>query len=264
MAGRVECRRSDCGTRNCLEQVLDGRTYVRVRWCHCSGGSRPTRLLRFGAHWSGPSTSERRLFPMSVVLSEPVGDVVAAVEKLRADDALVASPERQLNELEALRDAMTSLEAVFVRRLRAARDADAPRLVCGRTAKGWLREELFLSGAETSRYMRCVFRLQAYPLVQAAFDTADISLARVMALMGGLDKLPVELQETLEPLLVEHARLCPPEDIAGFIDELLDALGADTASDARRERRLAERGVDLHPTMDGMRSLTGTLTPEVG
>ena len=28
--------------------------------------------------------------------------------------------------------------------------------------------------------------------------------------------------------------------------------------------RLAERGVDLHPTMDGMRSLTGTLTPEVG
>src|SRR3954454_18527895 len=201
---------------------------------------------------------------MSVVLSEPVGDVVAAVDKLRVDDGLVASPERQLNELEALRDAMTALEAVFVRRLRDARDADAPRLVCGRTEKGWLREEQFLSGAETSRLMRCVFRLAAYPLVQAAFDAAQVSLAHVMALMGALDKLPVELRETLEPELVEHARLCPPEDIAAFIDELLDALGIDKASDVRRERRLAERGVDLHPTMDGMRSLTGTLTPEVG
>src|SRR3954451_17697469 len=230
----------------------------------CSGGSRPTRLLRFGAHWSGPSTSERRLFPMSVVLSEPVGDVVAAVDKLRVDDGLVASPERQLNELEALRDAMTALEAVFVRRLRDARDADAPRVVCGRTEKGWLREELFVSGAETSRYMRCAFRLQAYPLVQAAFDTAVISLAHVIALMGALDKLPPDLRETLEPLLVEHARLCPPEDIAAFIDELLDALGIDKAPDVRRERRLAECGVDLHPTMDGMRSLAGTLTPEVG
>src|SRR3954452_24775824 len=203
------------------------------------------------------------MFPMSVVLSEPVGDVVVAVEKLRADDRLVTSPEQQLNELEALRDAMTALEAVFVRRLRDSRDADAPREVCGRTAKGWLREELFVSGAETSRYMRCVFRLAAYPLVQAAFDTADISLAHVMALMGGLDKLPVELQETLEPLLVEHARLCPPEDIAAFIDELLDALGIDKASDVRREQRLAGRGVDLHPTVDGVGAATPTFTCEL-
>src|SRR3954464_14011414 len=188
---------------------------------------------------------------MAVVVSAPVTDVVAAVEKLRADDRLGTSPGQQLNDLEVLRGAMTSLEAVFVRRLRDARDADAPRVVCGRTTKGWLREELFVSGAETSRYMRCVFRLQAYPLVQAAFDAAEISLAHVIALMGALDKLPVDLQETLEPLLVEHARLCPPEDIAGFIDELLDALGIDKASDVRREQRLAERGVDLHPTMDG-------------
>src|SRR3954454_2966871 len=135
---------------------------------------------------------------MSVVLSEPVGDVVAAVDKLRVDDGLVASPERQLNELEALRDAMTSLEAVFVRRLRDARDEAEPRVVCGRTTKGWLREELFVSGAETSRYMRCVFRLQAYPLVQAAFDAAEISLAHVIAVMGALDKMPPELLTALE------------------------------------------------------------------
>jgi len=181
------------------------------------------------------------------------------------DDRLVTSPEQQLDELEAIRDVITSLEAVFVRRLRDARDADAPRLVCGRTTKGWLREELFCSSGDASRLMRCVFRLPAYPVVAAAFEAAEITLAHVLVLMTALDHLPrVELRETMEPCLVEHARLCPPEDIAAFVDELLEALGIDKACDVRRERRLAERGVDLHPTMDGMRSLGGTLTPEVG
>src|SRR5947209_3739292 len=72
------------------------------------------------------------------------------------------------------------------------------------------------------------------------------------------------LRETLERILVELARLCAPEDIASFVDALLDALGIDKASDVRRERRLAERGVDLQPTWDGMRALHGTLTPEGG
>ena len=202
---------------------------------------------------------------MSVVLSDVVTDVVGAAEKLRADDRLVTSAEQQLNDLEALRDAMTTLEAVFVHRLRDARMADAPESVCGRATKGWLREELFCSAGETSRLMRCVFRLPAYPLVQAAFDTAQISMAHVLALMTALDHLrDAALRDTLEPILVEHARLCAPEDIASFVDALLDALGIDKASDVRRERRLAERGVDVQPTWDGMRALHGTLTPEVG
>src|SRR5436305_1734639 len=41
---------------------------------------------------------------MSVVLSEPVGDVVAAVGKLRADDGLVTDTGQQLAEIEALLD----------------------------------------------------------------------------------------------------------------------------------------------------------------
>lgn len=117
----------------------------------------------------------------------------------------------------------------------------------GRTTKGWLREELFCSGAASSQFMRCVHGLPAYPLVQAAFDGAEISLAHVLALMTALDHLPRELRATVEPILVEHARLCAPEDINGFVDELLEALGIDKASAVRREKRLAERGVDLHP-----------------
>jgi hypothetical protein len=202
--------------------------------------------------------------PMSVVFSEPVADLVAVAGKLRADDRLVTSPEMQLAEAEAIVDVVTTLQAVLVRRIRDARMANAPEAVCGRTAKGWLREELFLSGSETSRYLRCVFRLGSYPVVAGAFDAAEISFAHVLVLMTALDQLPAGLRDTLEPVLVAHARLCVPEDIAGFVDELLDALGVDKAADVRRERRLAERGVDLHPGLDGTRSLQGSLTPEVG
>src|SRR4051794_30539067 len=123
--------------------------------------------------------------------SEPVSDLVAVAGKPRAGDplipsggapphqletgfgvptTLITSVEQQLNELEAVFGVLTTLTAVAVRRLREARDVGAPEAVCGRTTKGWLREEQFLSGAETSRYLRCVFRLGAYPLVQAAFD----------------------------------------------------------------------------------------------
>ena len=200
---------------------------------------------------------------MAVTLSEPVTNMVASVEKLCADDGLVLSAEQQLNEAEAIHVAITRLQALFVRRVRDARDADAPEQVCGRTTKGWLREELYLSGGAARQVMRCVFRLPVYPLVQAAFDAGEISQAHVLALMTALDHLG-DLRETVEPILVGHARLSAPEDISGFVDALLETLGIDKASAVRREKRLAERGVDLQPTLDGMRALHGTLTPEVG
>src|SRR5439155_1120346 len=48
------------------------------------------------------------------------------------------------------------------------------------------------------------------------------------------------------------------------IEALLDALGLDKGADVRRERRYAERGIDLGHTSHGQRTIIGTLTPEVG
>jgi len=198
------------------------------------------------------------------MLSDAVVDVVDAVGKLRADDRLVTSAEQQLNEVEALFDVLTVVQSQLVRRLGDARDVDAFAEVTGRAIRGWLREEIFLSGWETSRYLLCLRRLPSYPVVAEAFDAAAISLAHVHAIITALDKLPVELRATLESGLVEHARFCVPEDIAAFIDELLEALGIDKVSDIRRERRHAERNVSLHAGFEGQRVLHGTLTPEVG
>ena len=62
---------------------------------------------------------------MSVTLSEPVADLVAAVGKLRADDRLVTDTGQQLNNIEATVDAITVLESVMVDQLAEARKAGA-------------------------------------------------------------------------------------------------------------------------------------------
>ena len=201
---------------------------------------------------------------MPAILSDVVTDVAAAVDKLRADDRLVTSADQKLNELEALFEAGRKLQAVAVRRLREIWATDATSEACGRSTKAWLREEMFLPGAEAGRLLRLVRQLGLYPLTEAAFDTGEISMAHVAAIMSGLEALPGHLRPTLEGHLVAFAQFAAPEDIDGFIDELLETLGIDKIADIRRERRYAQRGVDLHQTIHGNRSLAGTLTPEVG
>jgi hypothetical protein len=201
---------------------------------------------------------------VALVISDALADAVAAVGKLRADDRLITSPDQMLGEFEVLRDLVTSLQAEMVHRLRDIFAADATDESAGRSTQGWLREEMLLAGVEASRYLRLLHNLRSFPLTEAAFDDADISIAHAAAIVTALQSLPAHLWETVEPHLVERARFFPPEEIAGFTDELLQALGIDRQAETRRERRNAQRRVELHKTMDGTRSLSGSLTPDVG
>jgi hypothetical protein len=201
---------------------------------------------------------------MPAILSDVVVDLVAAAEKLRADGRLITSAEQQLGELETLFVTVTLLQAEIVHRLRDAFDADATGEACGRGMKAWLREELLLPGVDASRLLRLMHALRCYPLTEAALDTAEISLPHAIAIISALETLPPHLRATVEPHLVERAKEFPPEEIAGFVDELLHALGVDRLSEVRRERRHAQRGVDVHKTLHGTRSINGTLTPDVG
>lgn len=201
---------------------------------------------------------------MPAIISDVVADVVAAADKLRADDRLITSPEAVLGDLEAIFSAITMLQAAVVRRLRDARDIDATTEVCGRSMKRWLVEEQLLAGPEASRWMRLMHTLPAHPLTETAFETAQINGAHASAIVSALATLPPDLRDTVEPHLIERAEFYPPEEVGGFVNELLDGLGMDKASDVRRERRHAERQVNVGRTLDGSRSLVGTLTPEVG
>jgi len=198
------------------------------------------------------------------VRSAAVIDVATAVEKLRVDDAVLTHGDMLLADIESVLESITGLQAVLLRRLRTARELDAVKELCGRSTKNWLHEEQLLPQAEAGRLTRLMTHLPNFPLTQAAFDEQRINIAHVAAILTALYTLPVLLRDTVEPHLVDRATHYPPEEIAGFLDELLDGLGIDKASDVRRDKRHNERGVDLAPTLDGTRSIAGTLSPEVG
>ena len=121
-----------------------------------------------------------------------------------------------------------------------------------------------MAGPEASRYVNLAKWLSDFPLTRDAFAAARLSAAHANEICKAMRWLPVEYWPQVEPQLVDYAFTCRPEDIASFVQTLLDALGLDKASDVRRERRYAERGVDIGLTSHGQRTVVGTLTPEVG
>ena len=201
---------------------------------------------------------------MSLFLSDPVRDVVAVVDKLRVDDRLITSPDMLLGDCEALLDAINGLQAVLVRRLRDVYNDVRTVEITGRGTRAWLHEEQLLSGPEAGRLMRLANYLPLRPATEAAFAEGSINAQHAAAILTALNSVPVELRDTVEPHLIERARLYPPEEIGGFVDELLQRLGIDKNGDIRRERRNISRGVDVATTLDGNRSLSGSLTPDVG
>ena len=103
---------------------------------------------------------------MPAMLSDVVADLVAAADKVRADDRLITSSDQMLNEVEAIVDTITALQAVVTRRVRGAFHADATEESCGRGMKGWLHEELMLAGSEAARYVRLLHYLPRHPLTE--------------------------------------------------------------------------------------------------
>src|SRR4051794_21904461 len=201
---------------------------------------------------------------MSVTVSAPIADLVAAAEKVRAEDGLVTDTGRQLNEIEAVLDVITVLQSVVTDGMAEVRRVGATHEHYGRGPRRWLTEDLFMAGPEASRHVNLAKWLTDFPLTREAFGVARLSAAHAIEIVKGLRCLPPEYWELVEAKLVDYAFTCRPEEIAAFIDELLDALGLDKASDVRREKRYAERGIDIGQTMDGQRTIVGVLTPEVG
>jgi hypothetical protein len=201
---------------------------------------------------------------VSAVLSGPVLDVVAAVDKLCADDRLITCGGTQMREVEAIVDAGIGVQAAIVQRLIDIDSQQVTTELCGRGTRRWLVEDLCLSEAEAGRLTRLARDQPARPLTRQAFGQRAISGAHAAAILTALSHLPPDLRDTVEPHLIDRARCYPPEEIAAFVDELLQALGIDKDSDIRRERRHAARGLDVATTLDGNRSVKGTLTPDVG
>src|SRR3954451_9026330 len=144
-------------------------------WCQFDFELVVSSLLPFATWPTCPfHVRERRWLAVPAIVSDAVVDVVAAAEKLRADDRLIASPQMLCGDAETLLDAITMLHGVLIRRLRDADEVDATSELYGRGMRAWLREELLLPGVDVSRLLRVGHNFRFYPIAEAYLETADI------------------------------------------------------------------------------------------
>src|SRR4051794_11362006 len=232
-----------------------------IRSWHCSGGFRPTRFV--DSVLIGPVLQRPRGGRSAMAsMSDTITDLVAVADKVRADDRLVADTGQQLEEIESVLDVITVLQSVVTERVREAQLSEATSEQCGRSPKRWLVEDVLMAGPGGSRCVNLAGWLVDFPLPRQAFASARISAAHAQAIVTALRWLSADYRAMLEPHVLDRALVCPPEEIAPFVEALLEAVGLDKASDVRRERRYAERGLDVGQTMGGQRSAAGTPPPE--
>jgi hypothetical protein len=202
-----------------------------------------------------------------------LSDVPALVAALRAAVARVAALDPDslsdgsllvgLGELLAVE---TQLRAVQTRWLAAADAREVTVAIAGRATRSWLVEDCQLGGRDAATRMRLARSLGAFPALQAAFAAARVTAEQASAIMTGLLDVPADCRDEVETALVRRAGELTPFGLSREIDTLLAALQVESAAEraeAVRQRRLARRGVDLDPTLDGTGSLAGTLAPDV-
>jgi hypothetical protein len=197
-----------------------------------------------------------------LVVSPSVAELDAAARAVVADDGFIATPGRLLGNIETSLESITRTYAAIVRDVRAATAMQATGQVAGKLPRAWLVEDLCLSRRTANQIVLLATYLVQCPLTETAFAAAEIGLEHAVRIVRGLLTLPVGLRPTVEPHLVEWARFNPPEDITGFITELLARLGAESAAEQRRQKALGERGLTLTPTFGGNRAISGAMTPE--
>jgi len=200
---------------------------------------------------------------VALVLSSSVVDLRAQVDTLVADDALITSPEQLVGDIEVLLEQHSRISEVIARRVGAAENVDATGAVTGKRMCSWLAEDQLLAKGAAARLRRLGRHLPKFAAVRAALASGAINDAHADAMLEALTTLSPEVAATVEPMLVEQGRLDSPTGVAETCDKLLEACGYEKASDRRRERRLADRGVDMAETLDGVHSIRGNLDPVV-
>jgi hypothetical protein len=112
--------------------------------------------------------------------------------------------------------------------------------------------------------MRLSRALVAYPNVDAALSAGRFSAEHARVIVSALASVPPEFLQAVEHGLLDLAPFSTPRDLGEAVETLLLACGVESSSDEAAQKRLDKRGLTISPTFNGMRSVSGMLTPEVG
>ena len=201
---------------------------------------------------------------MSVLYSPELLQLEAAVDALLATDLRDLPEVHRLGNQEKLLELRNKMDAIELHGLQRL-DADETTIAeTGRTTKSWLTEEQYLNPGEAGKRTRLGRALAAYPRVDAALSAGQFSAGTALIIVKALATVPPEFLDTVEAALLQLAPHCTPNDLADKVEQLLLACGVESSSDEAAAKRLEKRGLNIAPTFNGMRSVSGMLTPEVG
>ncbi|HEU5034189.1 MAG TPA: DUF222 domain-containing protein [Mycobacteriales bacterium] len=200
---------------------------------------------------------------MTVCVSPALAELQAAVARFVAADVRDTPEAHRLGEQEVLLGIINQLRAVEVHRLEVIDNDETTVVDTGRATRSWLIEEAQVNPGEATKRVRLARALAAHPLVDDAFSAGNISFEHAWAIITAMRPVPVEFHDIVERALVDAAHACPPYDIGEMIEPLLVACGVESSSDEAHVRRLNRRGLTIARTFDGLRAVSGLLTPDV-
>jgi hypothetical protein len=225
---------------------------------------------------------------VSVVYAAELVAFEAAVEALLGTDLRDVPGVHRLGNQQRLLEIRNKLDAVELHNLQRLDADEIPITETGRNTRSWLIEEQYLNPGEASKRTRLARALVSYPNVDAALsagrisaehalvivkalasvppeflDTGEVSLEHANAIVRATAAVAPEFREIVETTLVDIARHCPACELGEEIEKLLIACGAEPAGDQAHVKRMNRRGLRIARTFNGMRSVSGMLTPEV-
>jgi hypothetical protein len=184
------------------------------------------------------------------------------LEELRASEVERLSDDELHDDLAELERASRAIEAERARRIAEAERRRSYAIDGALSMAAWLRHRLGIAASVAAEQVRVARALVAMPLARAAFQDGALSASAVSLLASARRADPVEF-ERAEAMLVEHARMLPPRDLARAIERWRQLADAAAADDAAR-RRFLRRGLHVSPMLDGMVRVDGELDPETG
>ena len=200
---------------------------------------------------------------MAVSPSPAVVGLQAAIGPVLAADPRDTPEVHRLGELEILLSLRNQLDAAISDRLQVV-DADETTVAEeGRATRSWLVETQHVTPGDATKRMRVARALPTHPYLERCFAAGDINLDHANAIVKATAGVAPEFREIIETTLVDIARHCPPHELGDEIEKLLIASGAEPGGDEAHVRRMNRRGLRIARTFDGMRSVSGMLTPEV-
>jgi hypothetical protein len=199
-----------------------------------------------------------------VSLSPELVALEVAIDGVVAADPRMLPAAQRLAHHERLLQLRSRLEAAELHSLQALHEDEVTVEECGRPTKSWLVEEAHLNPGEAGTRLRLSRGLAAYPRVDAGLGAGAFSPEHARVILNALAVVPPQFLDIVETALLELAPQVTPHDLGEKDETLLVACGVESSAEAAAQKRLARRGFHLARTFNGMRAVSGLLTPEVG